>query len=108
LLTFLEGTLDSCGGDSSLEIYGPACDHFNDVDVRIPDIEVPGEFDNQSRGSEDRAAAGNFNLQVNSVRKDLSGSEPSTYHKQSVSEARSLRSDDVYNLLEQVSCLKAI
>jgi hypothetical protein len=68
----------SSGGDSSLELYGAACDHFNDVDVRIPDAEVPEEFDSQSRGSEDRAAAGNFNLQVNSVRKDLPGSEPST------------------------------
>jgi hypothetical protein len=105
LRMFPEGTLDSSGGDSSLELYGAACDHFNDVDVRIPDAEVPEESDSQSRGSEDRAAASNFNLQVNSVRKDLPGSVPSTYPKQRLSEARSLRSDDVYNLVEQVSCL---
>jgi hypothetical protein len=45
LHTFPERTLDSSGGDSSLELYGAACDHFNDIDVRIPDAEVPEEFD---------------------------------------------------------------
>jgi hypothetical protein len=45
---FPEGTLDNSGGDSSLELYGAACNYFNDVDVRIPDAEVPEESESQS------------------------------------------------------------
>jgi hypothetical protein len=102
---FPERTLRSSGEDSSLELHGAACDQFCEVERGVPDAEVSEEFNGQSRGSEDRAATGNFNYQVNCIRKDLPGSEPNTHPKQSLPDARSLRSDEVYNLVEEVSCL---
>jgi hypothetical protein len=97
--------LRSPGEDSSLGLYGSASDHFCKVEKVMPDAEVSEEVSSQSRGSEDLITADYFNFQVNSVRSDLPGSEPNTHPKQSLADARSLQSDDVYNIVEQVSCL---
>jgi hypothetical protein len=102
---FTERTLRNSGADSTLELQGAACDPFCKVEREMTDAEVSEKFNGQSRDSEDLETAEKFNFHVNNVRKDLPGSEPSTHPKKSLSEARSFQSEDVNNLVEQVTCL---
>ncbi|PNF41871.1 hypothetical protein B7P43_G15753, partial [Cryptotermes secundus] len=96
-------TLSSSGGDYKLELHGAISDYI--IDVGAPDIEISERFNAQSRNSVDGAANGSINWQVNVVKKDLPGPEPSTNPKQSPPDPQSLSSEDVYNLVEQVSSL---
>lgn len=96
-------TLSSSGGDDNLELRGANRDYV--IDVGAPDTEISERLNAQSRSSVDRAADGSIHWRVNVVKKDLPGPEPSTHPEQSPPDPRSLRSEDVYKLVEQVSSL---
>jgi hypothetical protein len=96
-----KGTLDVSKGNNSLD-YVAAGEYLGDV---VPNTEVFDVFCDQRRGSDDRTAVSNVDLCINYVKGSLPGCEPNTYPKQSPTDPRSLRKEDVSNLVEQVACL---
>jgi hypothetical protein len=97
---FPERTISVSTGDGSLE-PGAACDRLSCV---VPGTGLPEELGDQSRDSDDLRAVSNIDFSVNLVERDLSGSEPRPFPKESLSDPRSLKEDDVYSLVSKV-CL---
>jgi hypothetical protein len=71
----------------------------------LPDTGISEVLSIQSRGSVDRIAAKEVNLKVECVRRDLQVGDPIPTPKLPPSDPRSLRKDDVTDLVEQVISL---
>jgi hypothetical protein len=97
---FPERTTNVSKGDGSLE-PGAVCDRVIKV---VQGTGLPEKFDDRSRSSDNLGGVNSIDFTVNFVGRDLSGSEPNFFPKQSPSDPRSLQEGDVSDLVGKV-CL---
>jgi hypothetical protein len=87
-------------GSNSLE-HGAESDHF----YSIPDAETSDELMIRSCDSVDRSTAEVTEINLNSLKRQLSGCEPTSHPTTEPIEPRSLTEHDVASLVGQVECL---
>jgi hypothetical protein len=115
---FCSESLERAGGGLKGEDshkHGTAGDHCfyrdvvpdNELSEEFPDTVVSDAINDQSRGSVIHIVANHRKLNFNYVRRDLSGCEPNTHPEQSPADRRSLRKDDVSNIVRKVNLSEA-